>query len=363
MKALIIDRGELEGNINIIKAMAKSQIMAVLKGNGYGLSIIHYAQILIENGIDFFAVSEVDEALLLRENGITANILLLSSLTNEEEISKLVENDIILSVGSEMSATALNSVAKGLNKFAKAHIKIDTGFGRYGFMPSMLKDLKKLFDSFENINVTGTYSHFSNSFAKNERIVEKQFEIFQNFVQALNDLGFDTGLCHIANSCAFLRFPHMHMDASRIGSAFLGRIPIKNVYNLNKIAYLVSKIDDIKILPKGHFIGYANTFKTKKEMRIAIVPVGYKDGFGLEKAKDTFRFIDFARDIYHSFKKYFLQRGIFVSIGNSPVKLVGRISMYNIICDVSDINAQIGDDVRLDVNPILIDSLIKREYI
>lgn len=363
MKKLVVERDKLKNNIDIIKSMTNAKIIAVLKGNGYGLGILKFARFLIENGIDYFAVSELQEAILLRDDGFENKILLLSSTGVEDEVELIIQNNIIPTIGSESAAIAVNEIAKKHNLIVDVHLKIDTGFGRFGFLPDEMDSVSSLFKSLENIKIAGTFSHFSFSFAKKRKNVQVQFDKFLKCIEILKRNGIEPGMLHIANSSAFLRFSDMHLDAVRIGSAFLGRIPFENTFGLKKIGYLKSNISEIKYLPENHYIGYANTYKTNKRTRIAIVPVGYKDGFGIEKSKDIFRFIDILRYIYHDLKLFWGSRYIYVRVNGKRVKILGRISMYNIVVDITGIEAQIGDEVILEANPILIESSIEREYL
>jgi alanine racemase len=361
MKTLVIEKDKLISNIDRIKGMTSSTIIAILKGNGYGLGIVELARILIENGVDYFAVSEIQEAITLRDNGFDNKILLLTSTSLEHEAELIAQNNIMATIGSVNSAVTMNEMGKKLGIVIDVHLKIDTGFGRFGFLPEQIDNYYSLLKSLENIRIVGTYSHLSNSFAKKPKLVQGQFEKFLKCIEGLKQNGVGTGLLHIANSCAFLRFDSMHLDAVRVGSALLGRIPIENKYGLHKIGYLKSKIIEFKDLPAKYSIGYANTFRTTRPVRIGIVPVGYKDGFGVEKTRDTFRFIDILRYIYHDLKLY--HKKMFVRVNGKKARILGRISMYNIIIDLTGIEAEIGDNVLLDVNPVLIESSIKRELI
>ncbi|MCX8132045.1 MAG: alanine racemase [Clostridia bacterium] len=361
MKTLVIEKDKLVSNIQCIKNMTSSTIIAVLKGNGYGLGIIEFARILLENGIDYFAVSEIDEAITLRNNGFDNPILLLTSTSIEQEAEIIAKNNIMATVGSVNSAVVMNETGKKLGMVVNVHLKIDTGFGRFGFLPGQIDNYYSLLKSLDNIKILGTYSHLSFSFTKKPKIVQNQFEKFLKCTESLKQNGIETGQLHIANSCAFLRFDVMHLDAVRIGSAFLGRIPIENKYGLSKIGYLKSTIIEFKDIPENSFIGYANTFKTKRNTRIGIVPVGYKDGFGVEKSRDTYRFRDILRYIYNDIK--LLRKNLFVRVNGKKARILGRISMYNIIIDLTGVEAEIGDDVLLEINPVLIESSIKREMI
>ncbi|AUS97468.1 alanine racemase [Clostridium thermosuccinogenes] len=361
MKTLVIEKEKLKHNIDILKSMTSSTIIAVLKGNGYGLGIVEFARFLLDNGIDYFAVSEISEAIKLREEGFENNILLLTPASSDEEAETIVQYNIIPSIGSLNSATLINEAGKRLDRIIDVHLKIDTGFGRFGFIWNSIGDCHSFLKSLENIRIVGTYSHLSFSFSKKAKLIQVQYERFLKCVEGLNQNGIRTGMLHIANSCAFLQYESMHLDAVRIGSAFLGRIPIENKYGLNRIGYMKSKIIELKELPKGYYIGYANTYKTKRPTRIGIVPVGYKDGFGVEKTKDTFRFLDILRYIYHDLKLF--NKRIYVRVKGKKAKVLGRISMYNIVIDTTDLDVSIGDEVLLDVNPVLIETSIKREYL
>jgi alanine racemase len=361
MKSLVVEKDKLTKNIELIKGMTSSKIIAVLKGNGYGLGIKEFAKILLENDIDFFAVSDLEEALELREGGFDNNILLLTSTSNTEEIESIIQSNIIPTIGSINSALALNEAGKRMEKVIDVHLKIDTGFGRFGFISEQMAVNYPLLKSLNNLNITGTFSHLSFAFTKEPKLIHSQFDKFIKCVDGLKVNGIETGMLHIANSCAFLRFEGLHLDAVRIGSAFLGRIPIENKFGFFRIGYMKSELIEYKDLPKDHFIGYANTYKTKHATRIGIVPVGYKDGFGVEKTRDTFRFRDILRYVYNDLK--LLRKHYYVKINEKKVRILGRISMFNIVIDLTGIEAEIGDKVILDINPVLIDSSIKREYL
>lgn len=357
MKKLTINKAILTENIHKIKTHTESQIIATLKNNGYGLGLDEYPKILLENGIDFFAVSTIEEAKALRNNGFTNKIMLLHSTALDEDIKTLIENNIIITVGS---FDALEAVIKNAKEKIDIQIKIDTGFGRFGFLPSELEDLAEKLKNTDKLNIVGTFSHFSMSFNSSKTYTLKQFNKFKKAVKTLNKLGIETGMLHICNSSAFIKYKEMHLDAVRVGSAFLGRILVENDLNLTKIGTLVSKIEDTKTLPKGHFVGYSNTKKVNHETNIGIIPVGYLDGFCLKKSLDCFRLKDILREMYGTFKMF--RKKIYVTVGHKKAPILGKIGTNNIVIEIND-NININDDVYLEINPMLVATQIPREFV
>ena len=381
MKSLVINREDLKHNIRKIKEIAKDtgrldnhkpiKIIAVVKGNGYGLGLIPYSKFLIDNGIDFLAVSTVEEAVKLREAGLQARILMLSSTAIKKEIELLVENDIIITIGSKEALDVAETVAKEKNKQVKAHLKIDTGFGRYGFIYSKKQEMLEALKNIKNVQIEGTFSHFSLAFYEKNEYSEEQFKRFMDVIEFLKENNIETGMLHICNSSAFLKFKQMRLNAVRVGSAFLGRLAIPNIYGLKKIAYLKSNVAEIKELPEKYNVGYSNSFTTKKPTQIALVPVGYADGYNVREQRDMFRKIDRLRYIVRDIKDSFKDKSLYVNIlckdnqekQYKRCKVLGRIGMYHISVDVTGKDVQVGSEVKLDVSPMFVDSSIRREYI
>ena len=374
MKSVVINKEDLRYNIEKIKEHAntnlpddngkKVKIIAVVKANGYGLGIVEYSKFLIDNGIDFLAVSTIEEALKIRQAGITekeAKVLMLSSTAIKEDIQTLVENDIIVTIGSKESAEIIENIGQELHKKIKAHIKIDTGFGRYGFIYCNRDEIVKVLKPLKNVKIEGTFTHFSNAYYDDD-YTKIQFDRFINCIETLKMNEIETGMLHVCNTSAFIKFPNMHLNAVRIGSAFTGRISFNNSMGLKKIGYLKSNISEIKELPKNFNIGYSNAYKTKRNTKVAIVPIGYMDGVNIQTGRDMFRPVDKIRYIVRDIKDAFKKQQIFVTINEKKYPVLGRIGTYHITVDITGKDVGIGDEVILNANIKHIDSSIRREW-
>lgn len=367
MKALVVERKNLKHNLKIIKEIInkdekKTRIIAVIKGNGYGLGLVEYAQFLIDNGIDFLAVATTEEAIILRENGITKDILMMSSTTVERDIELLIQNKIILTVGSKEAGDVIEKIAKKLDKKIKMHLKIDTGFGRYGFIYNKKEEMVDIIKSWKNIQIDGVFSHFSIAFYGNGKESKEQFNRYMQCVDTLKNNNINTGMLHICNSSAFLRFNDMHLDAVRIGSALLGRLSIPNTWGFKKVGYLKSNVTEIKVLPAGYNIGYSNSYTTTKETKIAIIPCGYADGINVKVDRDMFRTVDKLRYIVRDIKDALKSKKLYVNINGEQCEILGRIGMFHVCANITGKVIKINDEAKFEINPMFVDSNITRDY-
>lgn len=329
-----------------------------------GFGLVEYSKFLIDNGIEMLAVATTEDAIALREAGIKEDILMMSSNCIKEDVELLIQNNIILTVGSIEAIKLADELARKYNITIRAHLKIDTGFGRYGFVYSRLEETVAVLREITNIKIEGTFSHFSQAYAKNEKWTNLQFDRFIAATSYLQNHKIETGMLHICNSSAFLRYDNMHLNAVRIGSAFLGRIVVPNTVGLKRIGKFRTQISEIKVLPKGYNIGYSNAFKTKKRTKVAIVPVGYFDGYNVRNYPDSYRFIDKLRYLYNDVKNIFKDKKLKITIGNKKYRLVGKIGMYHMAIDITGSeNIKTNDNIELDINPLYVDSSIRREYI
>lgn len=366
MKKVVINKKDLKNNLQEIINYSNSidddnnivKIIAVVKSNGMGLGLVEYSKFLIENGIDILAVATIDEAIKLRKAKIDKDILMLSPVISKEEINLLIDNKIILTLDTIDQIKLCEQIA--IDKKIQAHIKIDTGFGRYGFLYSNKPEIIEAMKLCKNIEITGMYTHFSKAIDK--KWTQIQFDRFIDVIEIVKKNGLNPGLLHCCNSTAFMLYKHMHLNAVRLGSIIQGRTLVNRIM-LKKIGIFKSNIVEIKTVPKGYNISYGRNYKTKKETQIAIVPVGYIDGLNYKKARDSFKISENIISVLIEVKKLFKDNSLKVKINENEFKIIGRLGMYHAIIDITGFDIKPGDEVILDIHPLNANSDIRREYI
>ncbi|MGM9623134.1 MAG: alanine racemase [Butyricicoccus porcorum] len=363
MKKFVIERDKLAENSRRIQERAGVPVIAVLKADGYGFGMAQMAQVLAETGITMFAVTEPEDAVKLRELGFTQQeILVMRSTAMADEAYQAVQANAIATVGSPEAAYCLNEVAEGCGTQARAHVKIDTGMGRYGFLPDQYAEIKAVYTHCAGIQVTGIYTHFHSAFA-DEAATRAQYKQLCNITERLKADGVDCGMRHAANSSGLFCYDDLMLDAVRVGSAFTGRIPAKTPTGLNRLGYLESRVIELRTVPKGHTVGYGAGYVTKDATRIAVVPVGYTDGFSVEKKKDLYRFRDVIRYIIGEIKNGLGKGAIYITVNGQRARVLGHVGLCHVSVDVTGLDVHNGDTAILDVNPLYLSPLVPKEYV
>ena len=354
MKAYIVEKELLAENIEkLVKHAGDVPVWGVLKGNGYGLGCVPMARMLSAHGVDRFCVTEVREATALREAGFTDNpILMLRQTQDPEEINAMLDMNVIFTVGSLEAAMVLGGIAAERAAMAEVHLKIDTGMGRYGFLPEQVDQAIRVYEYQKNLVVGGIYTHFHSAFC-NERVTREQFARFQQVVQKIEAAGYETGIVHCCNSEAFLRYPEMYLGGVRLGSALLGRVTAQNRLGLKRIGYVEAEVEELRWLPAGSSVGYGATWKAKQATMAAIIGVGWFHGFGVESGHDLFRFRDCVRAILSSIRNIFSRKSLTVQIGERSFRVIGRVGMVHTCVDVTGADVKIGDHAIIQINPLI----------
>lgn len=356
MSRYVIDKKLLEENIKLIKDKAGVPLIGVVKGNGYGFGIKEFSTVLKDNGIKTFAVTEVDDIAELKEVLDNEDILVMRSTCIEDEARIIAESGCIATIGSLNSAEVMDKVSKDLGVKTKCYLKIDTGMGRYGFMPSEVESAIRCYD-FENLDFIGAYTHFSSAFTNTE-LTKAQLALFKDTMAQIEKAGKKVGILHAANSPALLNVSDVCLDSVRVGSAFTGRVITQSKTKLNRLGRLEAEVIEIKTVPAGYSVGYNGLYKTKRETKIAIVPIGHYDGFGLAKEKETADL----RSVLSQLKKYLNKKQMYVKIEGRMYSVIGEIGLSHTAVDVTGSDVKIGDTASVDISPLMVNPRIKRVY-
>jgi len=306
-----------------------TQICGVIKADGYGHGAIPVAKILEDEGMGGFAVASASEAVLLRKNGIQADIMVLG-YSDPEVYPEMLQYNIAQTIFRWDMVKALSETALMLEKVAKIHIKIDTGMGRLGFVPEATTvELIKKISHLPMIQIEGIFTHFSSADEKNQQVSYEQIEKFQSFIHKVEEEKINYSYLHIANSAGVLEKLANHYGMVRVGIALYGLYPSetmkRNNVSLKPVLKLKSNVILVKTVEKDQPISYGGTYVTKEVSKIATIPVGYGDGYSRQLSS--------------------LGR---VLIRGKSAKIIGRVCMDQFMVDVSHIKGvSEGDTVIL----------------
>ncbi len=364
MKTLLVERNKILQNLERVKETAgKAQVIAVLKANAYGLGLREMAQLCRESAIRRFAVTEPEDALRLREWGFgEEEILVLRSTANEDEVRVLLEAGATATIGSYDSALALNGVAESQGTVCDVHIKVDTGMGRYGFLPTEIDRILSVFRYMKNLNVTGTYTHYANAF-RSVKKTQEQLDRFRQVADKIREAGYEPGMLHASNSEAMFGCKLPNLDAVRIGSALGGRVIAKGDHGLQKTGRLQSRISEVRWLPSGCAVGYGSSYVTTHPTRVAVIPIGSADGFMVEKTRMLSGPKDCLRAAASCLKALIRKRRYTVLVGGKRAPVIGHVGVNHTAVDVTDIECGPGTAVLMDVAPLYVPASIPRQYV
>ncbi|MDD4360078.1 MAG: alanine racemase [Syntrophaceticus sp.] len=326
-----IDLKALENNVRELRRVIApdAQMMAIVKANGYGHGVEPVSRVALQSGASWIGVALLQEAILLREKGINAPILILG-YTPIEDLTDVISNDISQTIFTWEDALAAATVAKRLGKKARVHVKIDTGMERLGFTPNAdTVDLICRLAHLPGLDVEGIYTHFATADEADKTFAEEQFARFQQLLKQLAARHVYIRWRHCANSAAILDLPYTHLDMVRPGITIYGIYPSTDVRHdlvrLTPVMTLKANVAFVKEVPERCSISYGRTFYTIERTNIATVPLGYGDGYS--------RLLSNRGEV--------LVRGV-----RAPV--VGRVCMDQLMIDVGHIpGVRQGDEVVL----------------
>ena len=292
-----IDLDAVAANTRELRRITRpeARLLVAVKANAYGHGLVAVARQALGSGADALGVARMPEALLLRDAGIDAPVLIFG-FTPPSNVEALVRHDLIQTVYAPETAKAY---AEGIGKTGgrlKVHLKVDTGMGRLGILPDSRRYVEPgmsvsdhavrevlAIAGLKELTLEGIFTHFASSDSADKRFAEEQFGTFMAFLDQLKRSGIEFELRHAANSGAVIDMPHTHLDMVRAGVSLYGLYPSDEVdksrIDLIPVMTLTARIVHLKKVPAGFPVSYGMTHRTPSPTVIATVPVGYADGF------------------------------------------------------------------------------------
>lgn len=333
-----INLDRLKRNLKVIRTHLRNPgvgILAIVKADAYGHGMKPVALTLAEEGVNFFGVANIEEAMELRKVCPTARILALGGF-HHSQIPFFIRHRIIPTIFSLDDITHFEKEL-GERKSIPVHVKIDTGMGRLGVWH---EDVQKFFSHLKNVSaiqVEGVYTHFSSADHKDLAVTKAQMALFERAIKRIKAMGFSPRYFHAANSTGLLRFKNSHLNLVRPGILLYGIIPYSHgrlPKGLRPILSLKTRISFLKEVGKGRSISYGATYKTPGKTRIATLPVGYSHGYRVGFSNKAF-----------------------VAVRGKKCRVVGRVTMDQTLIDVGKVPAAkrwdevtlIGSDGKAEV--------------
>ena len=317
----------------------ETKVMAVIKADGYGHGAVQIAEMMERwNYIWGFAVATLDEAVVLRTEGIQTPILVLGCVFPDQYM-EMLKHEIRMNIYTEEMAESISRMAAREGKTAYMHIKLDTGMSRLGFgINEQSAETIKRISKMPNVNMEGIFTHFTKADEKDKSFTKKQIQEFVWMTERLKEKNVRFTYEHCSNSAGIIDVPEANFDIVRAGISTYGLYPSEEVdktnVKLKPALALKSHVAFVKEIERGTPVSYGGTFVAKEKMKIATIPVGYADGYPRSLSN----------------KGYVLIRG-------KKAPILGRVCMDQFMVDVTQIEGvSFGDKVTMigkDGNEIL----------
>ncbi len=312
------------------------KLLATVKANAYGHGLLEVSEIVLRAGVDWLGVHSIEEGIFLREKKVDCPILVLGYISLDE-LDKAVEHELRLTVYNPETLERLADLAARTKRIIPVHLKIETGTHRQGIREEDVLSFAERIHEHPGLLLEGMSSHFANiEDTTNHSYARFQLENFKRIALKLENQGIAIPVKHMACTAATILFPETYFDMVRIGIGMYGLWPSKETYlscilqnrepiQLKPVLSWKARIAQIKKIPKGSFVGYGCTFRATRETKLAVLPLGYSDGYSRQFSNVSFVLIKGQR---------------------APVR--GRIAMDFTMTDVTDIpDVEVEDEAVL----------------
>jgi alanine racemase len=331
-----VDLAAIQNNLRRTRALTRTRagtpfrVMAVVKANAYGHGAVEVARAAASAGADWLGVARAPEGLALRAASLALPILVLG-YTPPDLAAEAIGADLTLAVFDLEAARAYAAAARALGRRARVHVKVDTGMGRLGVLPEDAVAFTQAVRALEGVEVDGVFTHFAGADLADPSSARRQLAEFETVLAALDESGLraqGAPLVHAANSAAAIALPAARYDLVRLGIALYGLHPSDDVPcppGFVPALTWKASVTQVKTLPPGHGVSYGSEYVTTGTETVAVIPVGYADGF---------------RRVPKNVNE--------VLIHGQRARVRGRVCMDQIIAGVSHIpDVRAGDEVVL----------------
>lgn len=327
-----IDLGALSHNVKqLVKFLSpQTQLMAVVKADAYGHGAVTVAKTALEAGASWLGVATVPEGIQLREEGIKAPILILGATNTPEQIQAIAHWQLQPTLCSPKQALEFSNTLETINYNSSlpVHIKLDTGMSRLGTNWQQAAEFVQLVQGLPHLDIASVYSHLATADSPDAKVMTEQHKRFEEAISHIKAKGITIPSLHLANSAATLADSRLHYDMVRVGLAIYGLYPathLQNQIKLQPVLQLKARVTQVKTIAAGTGVSYGHHFIASREMRLAVVGIGYADGVPRS-----------------------LSNQMQVLVRGRRVPQIGAITMDQIMLDVSSIpDLQEGEIVTL----------------
>lgn len=325
-----IDLAALGHNVRQLKSILSPQtaLMAVVKADAYGHGAVTVARTALQNGASWLGVATIPEGIELREAGIEAPILILGATHTPEQIRAIAYWRLQPTICTPQQALAFSETLTSSNLTLPVHIKLDTGMSRLGTSWQQAAEFVQLVNTLPNLQIASIYSHLATADSPDPTVMKQQQQRYEDAIAHIKSLGLPSPQLHLANSAAILSSPTLHYDMVRAGLATYGLYPaehLQRVVELKPVMQVKARVTQVKTITAGTGVSYGYQFVADRDMRLAVVGIGYADGV--------------PRNLSHKMK---------VAIRGQLVRQVGAITMDQLMLDVSDLpDLQVGEVVTV----------------
>jgi alanine racemase len=317
-----INLGALSHNVQQLKKIVSNttSILAVVKADAYGHGAVTVAKTALQNGASWLGVATVPEGIQLREAGIQAPIIILGATYTQEQVHAIAHWRLQPTIYSPKQALVFSQELEAINynSFLPVQVMIDTGMSRLGTNWQDAGEFIQFVASLPCLKINGVYSHLATADSPDNTVMNLQHQRFENAIAQMKALGIKLPCLHFANSAGTLADSSLHYDMVRPGLAIYGLSPaphLKEAANLKGVMQVRARVTQVKTIEKGTGVSYGYTYTAPKDMRLAVVGIGYADGV--------------PRNLSNKMQ---------VLIRGQRVAQIGSITMDQLMLDVSAIN-------------------------